>query len=424
VSWLIAKQFASGQLDLWFEPFQTPTTFGVTLTYANGTTDSVTGIAFGLSTSTPAPTPTPSPGTVTVLPGQPLPLRQWVERPLPAVGQAYMAGNGGKHGRTFYHPGRKGMVFAGGDWHTSQPQYDGSGDFTGSEIWHLNALTDNWTLLRPFCVPNQPMPGHPDTVAWAYDAKRDQAYMAPGFYGITQGYSSGCGAIEGWGGYTFSFATKQFTGPDAAAGLLPPPGNWGGDTVASYAVFDPTNDELCRIRNGPALECFNVGAKTWRVRNLGLTPTWNPIPNRAQSVIDVQGRAIYFLDAFGDAGGVCCGGTFPPRGPALIKVSLVDGSVTTIALPAQYTAPSDQSQEVYLVFDPVNRLVLVPDAVGMGTGPLTGLGIYHVDTRQWEWEATPPAAYGSVWGFDENVGAMIGIGKRQPGSSYYLYKYK
>ena len=79
--------------------------------------------------------------------------------------QSYMQ-TGGKHGRVFYHSGLKSMVFAGGDWHTSQPQYDkGDGNGVGSEIWALDVLHDRWTLLRPFCVPGETQPGGPDTVA-------------------------------------------------------------------------------------------------------------------------------------------------------------------------------------------------------------------------------------------------------------------
>lgn len=363
-------------------------------------------------------------------PGQPLPIRTWVERPLPPIGQAFMAGNGGKHGRAFYHAGLKGLAFAGGDWHSSMESQLGlDGNFEGSEVWTLNAATDRWTLQRPVCVPGEPQPGRPDTVTWAYDSRRDRGLMAPGFYGITQGgpYPNGptnCGAVEGFGGYAFSFATKKFTGPDAAAGLPAPPGGWGGDSGASFGLYDPINDELIRVRNAPQLERLNLGTLTWRVQSLRITPTWNPVPNRAQLVIDVSGRAVYFLDAFGDAGGFAGGVTTPPRGRALIKVSLTDGSTTVIPLPAQYAPPADQSQEVYLAFDPINRLVLVPNNIGMGQSPIQGLGIYHADTGQWEWEAVPEAVWGSVWGFDENIGAMIGIGKRAWGTSYFIYKPK
>src|SRR5262249_40280284 len=102
----------------------------------------------------PSPPPAPSPGTVACPPGQPLPVRTWCERPMPPQGQAFMGGNGGKHGRAFFHAGLNGLVFAGGDWKTSQPTLE-NGDFVGSEIWTLNAATDRWTLLRPFCVPGE-----------------------------------------------------------------------------------------------------------------------------------------------------------------------------------------------------------------------------------------------------------------------------
>ena len=51
-------------------------------------------------------------------------------------------------------------------------------------------------------------------------------------------------------------------------------------------------------------------------------------------------------------------------------------------------------------------------------------GLVAVDSGQWEWETVPPVVSGSVWGFDENAGALIGIGKRVQPSAYFLYKYK
>jgi len=160
----------------------------------------------------PAPPTPPSPpsgaGVILVPPGQPIPVRQWVERPLPPQGQAYMAGAGGKHGRAFYHPRFSGLVFAGGDWKTSQPTLE-AGNGTGSEVWTLNARTDTWTRLRPFCVPGEPQPGSPDTVGWAYDSVRDRGIMTPGFYFITQGATDPCGSVYGWGAYAFSFVPRQ-----------------------------------------------------------------------------------------------------------------------------------------------------------------------------------------------------------------------
>ena len=387
-----------------------------------------TTFLLGTGSGTPPPAPSPSPGTVAVPPGMPLPIRTWVERPLPPVGQAYMAGNGGKHGRAFYHAGLKSLVFAGGDWSTSQPQYDGPyRDGVGSEVWSLDALTDKWTRQRPMCVPGETQPGHPDSVGWAYDSKRNRGLMAPGFYFITQqppgGFPS-CGALEGFGGYAFDFATRKFIGPDAVAGMPPPPNGWGGDGGASFATYDPVNDEFIRVRQPRTLERLNLASGVWRVQGLPGTPTWNPNSNRSQLVIDVKGRAVYFLDRDGDRGGFAEGKMWPATLPALVRVSLVDGSVTSFPLPSQYTPPADGAQDVYLAFDPVNRLVLVPNNIGMGQSPILGLGLFNVDLVSWTWEPVPSDVWGSVWGFDENIGAMIGIGKRAEGTSYFIYKAK
>jgi hypothetical protein len=340
-----------------------------------------------------------------------MPLRTWIERPLlgwAGIGKSYMP-TGGKHGRAFYHPGLKQMVFAGGDWKTAQPN---DGNAAGSEIWALDVANDKWTQLRPFCVPNVVQPGRPDNVVWAYDSKRDRGLMAPGFYAITQRANSGCGAIESSGAYAFDFASRQFVGPDIAAGLPPPPGGgggagWGGDDGAAFGLYDPVTDELVRVRNGPTLERLSLSSKTWRVQNLGIDGT---TPHRSQSVIDVKGRAVYFLAPF-------------RKPPTLIRVSLDGGSVKAIPLPVSYRAPGDSSQEVYLAFDPGNRAVLVPNNTGMGQSPILGLGIYHVDTGQWEWEAVPATVVGAVWGFDEATGAMVGIGKRSEPFAYFLYRY-
>jgi hypothetical protein len=423
MNWILAKQFAGGQLDLWFEPSPPPSTFSVQVSYADGTTDTISNIVMTVPvpvstlapvpppTQTPPPTPTPtsgpSPGTVQVPPGQPLPFRQWVERPLPPVGQAYMAGNGGKHGRAFWHP-TLGMVFAGGDWHTSQPQYEG-GDGVGSEIWALKTLSNQWTLLRPFCVAGEAQPGGPDTVGWALDRKRNHGLMNPGFYFITQGAKDPCGSRYGWGGYVFDFNTRTFNGPDAIVGFPPPPGRWGGDGGASHSVGNPTLDEVVRIRNGPILERFNLAAQRWTTQRLSNgDPKWNPIPNRAQLVIDLRNQYIYWVDS---------------QGRNVIKVNLKDASLTQIRLPSQYVAPPPD-HEVYLAFDPVNRVLIIPNNVDMGQSTLNGLGVLHVDSAVWEWEAVPSAVMGSVWGFDEDAGALIGIGKRAQPSAYFLYKYK
>jgi hypothetical protein len=315
---------------------------------------------------------------------------------------------GGKHGRAFYHPGLKSMVFGGGDWHTSMPQYE-DGNGVGSEIWSLDVAANTWTMLRPFCVPGAAQPGRPDTVGWAYDSKRNVGIMTPGFYFITQGARPSCGSVDGWGGYAFDFATRTWKGPDAAAGLPAPPSGWGGDSGASYGVYNPTRDEFVRVYVGTTLQRLNLTAGTWTQQTLSNgNPNWNPIGNRAQLVIDVAGQAVYFVDS---------------QSRALVRIALSTAAVTMLPLPSQYIAPPGD-HEVYLAFDPVRREVLVPNNVDMGVSPLNGLGIYKADAGTWTWEAVPATVTGSVWGFDEATGALIGIGKRVQPSAYFLYKYK
>lgn len=360
--------------------------------------------------------------------------RGWTERMNPGPG--YMPNTGGKHGRAIYHPPSKSMVFGGGDWLTSQPQYSGPyHNGTGSEIWSLDVLSNTWTLIRPFCVPGAVQPGRPDTVGFAYDSKRDRIINTPGFYFITQGFdpvaqplgASNCGAVEGWGSYAFDMKTKTWIGPDAmgwfyrgavrtevttpntAVGVPSPPGGWGGDTGASFSVYNPTTDELLRTYGGTMFQRLNLTTGVWSQINLtNGDPNWNPIANRSQHVLDVAKQVLYWTDT---------------QSRALVKVQLSNNAVTMIPLPAQYVAPNGD-QDVYLVFDPVRRELFVPSTTNHGLTPPVGIGLYKVDTGVWTWEAVPTMVSGSVWGFDEATNSVIGIGKRTPGgtvSAYYLY---
>lgn len=368
------------------------------------------------SATAPSPPGAP-PTTVTVPPGEPLPVRQWVERLVPmqsgwadsaVLPPVELRGLGpSKHTRTFYHPGLKGLVVAGGDRGVSMPRAAG-GEGTGTEIILLDVRHDRWAMVRPFCVPGEPQPGRPDNVVWVLDKKRNRALMAPGFYFISQGTDSGCGAIDGWGGYGFDFATRKFIGPDDPTIMVPPPGGWGGDEGAAWGVIDLVTDELVRVVNQRGLERMHLETKKWRVNRLNTLS-----PHRSQPVIDEVGRAVYFLQPSGIPN--------DPR-PQLLKVFLDrpgDFPQESIPLPWLY-APYDG--EVYLVFDSVKRVVLIPNNTSMGES-LQGLGIYHVDTRVWEWEPVPPNVAGSLWSFDESLGAVVGMGKRFSPYAYYLYRY-
>jgi hypothetical protein len=421
-------------------PAMPPEAVITVLTGTSGTRNLLGQPSAGRGATSPSPTapvpPTtgaPSTGTVWVKPGDPIPPRQWVERrgPVPSPtcnpsADSNVTWNAelcagyppGKHMRMFYHPPTKSMVIAGGDHSVSMP-HPTYYDATGSEIISVNVSTNSWKIIQPFCVSGALQPNRPDSVGWAYDSKRDRALMVPGYYFLV---GSGCGAVEGHGGYAYDFATKKWIGPDDPSVMSAPAGGWGGDMGSSFAVYDPVTDELVRVRNGPLLERFNLTSKKWRYQTLkrgDVGSNWNPASNRMQSAIDVQSRAVYWLDAAlaTDGKTLVSGGS-----PALIKVNLGDGSVTSIRLPAEHRVAL-AGNDMYLVFDSINRVVMIPNNLDMGAGPIVGLGIYHVDSGQWEWESVPPTVMGSAWGFDENLGVLVGIGKRSQPYAYFLWKY-
>jgi hypothetical protein len=466
---LIAPVVGTTSVDAWFSSWVTGRAFHVKATYGDGTTDEADAVS-AAPISVPAPTPVPvaaptpvpapaptsapaptggaSPSTVWVKPGDPLPVRQWVERLNGVAGQpgpncnpsqvwiAEFCGKApGKHHRTFYHPGLKGMVMAGGDHAVGMP-FPGPYDGNGSEVLLYQPDLEKWTTLRPLCVTGETQPSRPDNVIWALDVKRNRAIMAPGYY-VGPQYAgqfplprgpSGCDAVEGVGSYVYDFSTNKFTGPDDP-GLAPaPPGNWGGDTNATFGVIDPVNDELLVLDARVGLTRMNLATRTWRTTPVPVLHA----PN-AQTVIDVQGRALYYLAPFGLAG--TSTSSCAPNDEAclksiavanqqayLVKVFLDDptGKSETIPLPWPY---QPYGADVYLVFDTINRVVFVPNNVGMGGLPLAGLGIYHVDTKMWEWEDTPAAVQSSLFGFDENLGVMVATSNRSVPYATYLYKY-
>jgi hypothetical protein len=321
------------------------------------------------------------------------------------------------------------MVIAGGDHPVSMPH---PGDYagTGSEVVAVNNLTGKWRIVRPFCVPNEVQPARPDNVVWLYDSKRDRGIMTPGYYGVDW-VGGGCGEIipaqgRGYGAFALDFASGKWTGPDDVVGIPAPPDmNWGGDRGANWGVYSKVTDELLRLRQdgGQRLEALNLATKKWRFLPLGNSAQ----PARTQLVIDdadPTGPKIYWLDLWQNI--TQPDGVKQVQNPPyyLTKMDIRTGAITRARLPSQFKGQEGLADDIYLAFDTINRLVFVPNNYDMGGAALQGLGIYHVDTGQWEWENVPSTVVGSAWGFDESVGALIGVGKRNPPYGTFLYKYK
>jgi hypothetical protein len=351
-----------------------------------------------------APAPAAAPGS-----RLPLPERTWVSRPL---GQGYggpsLRPYGSKHTRLLYDSKRGRMVLTGGDYPNPHISDDGN-----QMVWALNlgdGPAPSWQLIGPWCNgPEQP--GRPDTVLWVYDSKRDRGLVMPGFYFITQGEGSECPGVKDLPDpMFFDFATNKWQ----RVPFGPPPGTYGGDEGASFGVYDPVSDSVYRVRTWQdtnVMEILSLKTNRWSAQSLGRPPGGN----REQSVIDVEGRSIYFINRY-------------LKG--LVRYSIRSGGVDVIPLPRQARPPQDEDLETYLAFDPLNRVVLYPNNYEYG-GRMYGLGIYHVDTKKWEWEgvpAGPPYVQGNVLGFDVGNNVMLLYGGKD-GSDiglptvYWLYRY-
>jgi hypothetical protein len=334
-----------------------------------------------------------------------LPARTWVPRPLDTkVGPVP---GGAKHSRVFFDSRRGRMVLAGGD--VRHPTIgNGNGNPT---IWTVDLERNTpWERIHDWCSERgELMPGTPDTVGWVYASRHDQGVMFPGFYFITQDTRWCPESREVADALLYDFATSKWLPVP-----FPKPANgWGGDIGASYAAYDPETDSIYRFRNGGTIEVFSMS---------GTTRTYPSGPfdeggNRDQAAIDVRGRSIYRVG----------------RGSrSLIKMSIRSKSISAVALPRQWVQPAND-METYLAFDPINRVLLLPNVESFG-GKVLGLGIYHVDTKRWEWEAAGTVqgllVRGNVFGFDEKNNAFLLLGGHTsegtlpPVTVYWLYRYK
>lgn len=338
-----------------------------------------------------------------------LPERTWVSRPLgTGYGGPGLRPYGSKHTRLLFDSRRGRMVLTGGDYPNPHISDDGN-----QMVWAMDlgaGSNPTWQLIGPWCNgPEQP--GRPDTVLWVYDSKRDRGLVMPGFYFITQGEGSECPGVKDLPDpMFFDFATSRWQ----RVPFGPPPRGYGGDGGASFGVYDPVSDSVYRLRTGGdtnVMEILSLQTNRWSVRSVGLPPTGN----REQSAIDVEGRNIYFVNRFLKV---------------LVRYSIRGGGVDLIPLPKQAQPPQEEDLETYLAFDPLNRVVLYPNNHEY-SGRIYGLGIYHVDTKKWEWEAMPagpPFVQGNVLGFDPENNVMLLYGGKDGSDAglpqvYWLYRY-
>jgi len=349
-----------------------------------------------------------------------LPLRTWVPRRAPDIGAGPMPNGTGKHSRLLFDSKRARMVLAGGDYAYVETGHNTENNRSGMQlVWAIDLSKGEqatWTRLKSWCAAaGEIQPGRPDTVVWVYDSTRDQGVMMPGFYFITQqGHRDRtvCPGVEQvHDSVLFDFGTSTWKRPPYG----PPPKGYGGDLGASYGVYDPVTDAVYRFRrlNGNTMEVLYRKSNSWEQIQLGAPATLldRTNANRDQSAIDVKGRSIYAISW---------------RMRALMRYSIpAKRVVETIEMPAKWVPPDPPGDhESWLVFDPINRVVLIPVATDFH-GALLGLAIYHVDQKRWEWEDPPaigPQVSGNTVGFDPVNNALMMVGRNKAGL-WWLYRY-
>lgn len=307
-----------------------------------------------------------------------------------------------KHTRQLYDSKRGRMVLAGGDY--SVPE-NGGGSYSGQMVWAIDlARGTTWEKLHAWCAPpGGVQPNRPDNVTWVYDPKRDKGVMMPAFYGAN---GSGCPNVtETKGGYTFNFETRQW---EEATWHVPTPA-YGGDLHNHFGVLDPITDRVYRFydRGGAHMQVVPLdGSSSEFIKLPGLKNL-----NNDQPAIDVEGRAIYVIAR---------------EIRSLVKYSIPDKKVVArIPLPATWVAPTGEfggwEYETYLAFDSKNRVLLNPVTVGYGGIP-KGLGIYRLDSKEWEWEAVPPGVSGNNLAYDVTNNVFLFLG-RNADHKFWLYRY-
>jgi hypothetical protein len=148
---------------------------------------------------------------------------------------------------------------------------------------------------------------------------------------------------------------------------------------------------------------MNLATRQWRAMYLDGMQV-----NRQQPGIDEVGRAVYFNYA-----------------PDLIKVYLDrpgNFQFDKIPLPAWWQ-PTQPSHEAYLTVDTKNRLVVAINNIDMGAD-IVAIGLYDPSAGTWTRIEVPSGMRANLWGFDENLGAIVGMGGEVQDPPIWLFKVK
>jgi hypothetical protein len=294
-----------------------------------------------------------------------------------------------KHARFAYNPASSEGVLTGGDHCGTGP-----GGFVGDcnfqpTVWSTRDLS-SWTLRSPGCPASGAYPARPDNVAWAIDTTRHRGVIWPGFYGgLSIALSQCANPTPLTTAFLFDLAANTW-GPvpwPPPNPTEPPDQQYWNDLGMTWSVYDPTSDSIYGYNWGPWGATFltlNIPTGVWTRRYLGeQTPTQpyddamrNSHAERSQSVIDVQGRMMYFMPGFSNR-------MFRVR----LDVPDHRGEWVSTA-PPQCLGRDTDSMERYSVFDTDHRAVLLFCVPNLG-GEVIGMAAYFVDKATWAWYPAP-----------------------------------
>jgi hypothetical protein len=114
-----------------------------------------------------------------------IPANTWVAVPLPLSSATHgSACDDGlcKHLRLTYNTLDGRIYILGGD-HNNGDGFPQSGS---NEMWSYSARTYDWRIETPYCLPaGQLQPANPDEVGFAFDSRRNQFWMYPGYMNVS-----------------------------------------------------------------------------------------------------------------------------------------------------------------------------------------------------------------------------------------------
>jgi hypothetical protein len=331
-----------------------------------------------------------------------IPLRTWVARRLPGVGESPCVG-GCKHIRLAHNPDNGRIYFLGGDYLGTSTTSRESGR---NELFSYSVADDTWVLEYPYCgPPGEVQPSGPDEVGFVFDSQRHIFWMAPGFMWSNQSICPESSATQIKNELmTFDPVTRTWTDPPRN-NVCKTLGVCGEDT--KFAQYDPMEDTIIQFYwtgSAPAAAIYDIQSDTWTRKNF----SGNARFGMEYTAMDLDNRHIYICSQNEDK---------------LYRYNMDTRTLTDLG-PLPAPAREDLSM---LLWDSVNKVLMFPQIPGGDLAPVQ-LYIYHPDRNLWEEmpmnnpDGIP--VYGRHAVFDPLQNVLLVMGRKSGADPrVFLYRY-